>query len=124
NDSATLPAALTARRSGGSTVTLHLSTRLPGHLWVVEPRETEVAPGEVLALPGASAATLLAPYADSRRLWIARLDVTAPILDYLRRWGRPISYSYMRGVWPLEMYQTVYANEPGSAEMPSAGRAF
>jgi S-adenosylmethionine:tRNA ribosyltransferase-isomerase len=26
--------------------------------------------------------------------------------------------------WPLEHYQTVYANEPGSAEMPSAGRAF
>src|SRR5205823_182920 len=26
--------------------------------------------------------------------------------------------------WPLEMYQTVYAGPPGSAEMPSAGRAF
>ena len=26
--------------------------------------------------------------------------------------------------WPLESYQTVFAVEPGSAEMPSAGRAF
>jgi S-adenosylmethionine:tRNA ribosyltransferase-isomerase len=26
--------------------------------------------------------------------------------------------------WPLARYQTVYANQPGSAEMPSAGRAF
>jgi S-adenosylmethionine:tRNA ribosyltransferase-isomerase len=26
--------------------------------------------------------------------------------------------------WPIEYYQTVYATEPGSAEMPSAGRAF
>jgi S-adenosylmethionine:tRNA ribosyltransferase-isomerase len=26
--------------------------------------------------------------------------------------------------WDLEYYQTVYAKEPGSAEMPSAGRAF
>jgi S-adenosylmethionine:tRNA ribosyltransferase-isomerase len=38
--------------------------------------------------------------------------------------GRPITYPYVRGAWPLEMHQTIYASEPGSAEMPSAGRAF
>jgi S-adenosylmethionine:tRNA ribosyltransferase-isomerase len=27
-------------------------------------------------------------------------------------------------MWPISMYQNVYANEPGSAEMPSAGRPF
>src|SRR5690606_16666984 len=43
---------------------------------------------------------------------------------YLERWGQPIRYSYVRKPWPLEDYQTVYAAEPGSAEMPSAGRAF
>jgi S-adenosylmethionine:tRNA ribosyltransferase-isomerase len=26
--------------------------------------------------------------------------------------------------WPIEYYQTVFADEPGSVEMPSAGRAF
>jgi S-adenosylmethionine:tRNA ribosyltransferase-isomerase len=26
--------------------------------------------------------------------------------------------------WPIEFYQTVYAREPGSVEMPSAGRPF
>jgi S-adenosylmethionine:tRNA ribosyltransferase-isomerase len=31
---------------------------------------------------------------------------------------------YAMAQWPLEMYQTVYASRPGSAEMPSAGRAF
>ena len=30
----------------------------------------------------------------------------------------------MKEPWPLVYYQTVYATEPGSAEMPSAGRAF
>jgi S-adenosylmethionine:tRNA ribosyltransferase-isomerase len=65
NDSATLPAALTARRAEGGTLALHLSTRLPGGLWVVEPRKTTVAPTEVLVLPGGGAATLLAPYSDS-----------------------------------------------------------
>jgi S-adenosylmethionine:tRNA ribosyltransferase-isomerase len=42
----------------------------------------------------------------------------------MQRYGRPITYSYVRVHWPLENYQTVYAGPPGSAEMPSAGRAF
>ena len=124
NDSATLPAALTARRQDGSTIALHLSTRLPGGLWVVEPRKVAVSPVEVLGLPGGGSATLLAPYAGSTRLWVARLDLPAPVLEYLARFGRPISYPYVPDPWPLSMYQTVYASEPGSAEMPSAGRAF
>ena len=124
NTSGTLPAALTARRSDGSELALHLSTRLPAGLWVVEPRRATVAIGETLLLPGGATVTLLAPYRDSRRLWIARLDLPTPLLDYLGRWGRPIAYPYIRGEWPLEMYQTIFAEEPGSAEMPSAGRPF
>jgi len=124
NDSATLPAALTARRQDGSTVALHLSTRLPGGLWVVEPRKVTVSPVEVLGLPGGGSATMLAPYADSTRLWVARLELPMPLPDYLARWGRPIAYPYVPDRWSIELYQTVYANELGSAEMPSAGRAF
>jgi S-adenosylmethionine:tRNA ribosyltransferase-isomerase len=30
----------------------------------------------------------------------------------------------VRELWPPAYYQTVYAKQPGSAEMPSAGRAF
>lgn len=124
NDSATLPAALTARRADGSTIALHLSTRLPGGLWVVEPRKVTITPPETLSLVGGGTATLLAPYAESVRLWVARLDLPVPTLTYLREWGRPIAYPYVPDPWPLTMYQTVYAQEPGSAEMPSAGRAF
>ena len=43
---------------------------------------------------------------------------------YLARHGRPIRYRHIDGDWPLDAYQTVYATEPGSAEMPSAGRPF
>jgi S-adenosylmethionine:tRNA ribosyltransferase-isomerase len=124
NDSATLPAALTAWRADGCTLALHLSTRLPGDLWVVEPRKTAVSPLETLTLNGGGTATLLAPYAGSTRLWVARLDLPLPVLTYLAEWGRPIAYPYVPHPWPLTMYQTVYAREPGSAEMPSAGRAF
>ena len=124
NDSATVPAALQARRPDGSLVALHLSTPLPAGLWIVEPRQTQVTGGETLALPGGGIAHLLVSYPGSTRLWIAQLDLPTPVLAYLGQYGRPIAYPYVRGEWPMEMYQTVYAREPGSAEMPSAGRAF
>jgi S-adenosylmethionine:tRNA ribosyltransferase-isomerase len=43
---------------------------------------------------------------------------------YLDRYGVPIRYSYVPDSWPPPLYQTVFATEPGSAEMPSAGRPF
>jgi S-adenosylmethionine:tRNA ribosyltransferase-isomerase len=122
NDSATVPAAVTAYRADRSQIALHISTRLPADLWVVEPRRTTCSAGEVLRLPGGASATLLVPYLDSQRLWVAHFDTSVPRL--MERYGRPIAYPYVRGQWPLEMYQTVYAGPPGSAEMPSAGRAF
>jgi S-adenosylmethionine:tRNA ribosyltransferase-isomerase len=141
NTSATLPAALTALRANGEEIALHWSTSLAGGLDVVEPRyevagrRKQVAGGpatrglrpatsEVLTLPGGATATLLTPYRDSHRLWIARLDIDQPIADYLRRWGRPIRYPYVPRQFPLSAYQTVFARLEGSAEMPSAGRAF
>ncbi len=124
NDSATLPAALTAHRGDGAAVALHLSTGLTASLWIVEPRQTRVDSGEVLTLPAGGIARLLALYPGSQRLWLAQLQLPEPPLAYLMRVGRPITYPYVRGEWPLAMYQTAYAREPGSAEMPSAGRAF
>ncbi len=53
-----------------------------------------------------------------------RCSTPLPVFSYLYRYGKPIAYSYVRGEWPLAAYQTVYAARPGSAEMPSAGRAF
>jgi S-adenosylmethionine:tRNA ribosyltransferase-isomerase len=122
NDSGTLAAALTARRSDGKEINLHVSTRLPGDLWVIEPRGISAHDGETLGLPGGATAKLLAPYPHSQRLWIASIDTD--VFELMATYGRPISYPYVRGHWPIEMYQTVYAGPRGSAEMPSAGRAF
>jgi S-adenosylmethionine:tRNA ribosyltransferase-isomerase len=141
NTSATIPASLPATRADGTDLRLHLSTHLPGDLWIVELRRPdriatepfrEVVAGESWALPAGGTATTHTPYAidramlnnDSHRLWIATLDLPAPLLPYLQRHGRPIRYGYVTHDWPIEAYQTVYATEPGSAEMPSAGRAF
>jgi S-adenosylmethionine:tRNA ribosyltransferase-isomerase len=122
NDSATVPAALTATRNDGTSLTLHVSTRLPADLWVVEPRFVTLSAGEVLTLADGATSTLLVPYADSQRLWVAAFS--ADVRELMRNHGRPVAYPYVRGCWPIEMYQTVYAGPPGSAEMPSAGRAF
>ena len=124
NISATLPAALIARREDGSEIALHLSTQLDGALWVVEARKTAMTAGERLDLPDGGSATFREPYQGSWRLWTARLDLPEPVLTYVHRWGKPIAYPYVTQEWPLQMYQTVYASRPGSAEMPSAGRAF
>ena len=88
--------------------------------------------GETLRLPAGGEVTLLAPYATDRahpasispRLWLATLRLPAPLHSYLTQHGFPIRYSYVPKQWPLDAYQTVFATEPGSAEMPSAGRAF
>jgi S-adenosylmethionine:tRNA ribosyltransferase-isomerase len=140
NVSATLAAAIPARRADGTAFQLRLSTpalRSPGESWwVVELRSANGASpfgdarvGERFLLPAGASAEIEAPApftsaAGSRRLWLARLDLPEPLEGYLRRHGRPIRYGYVPREWPLESYQNVYALEPGSAEMPSAGRPF
>ena len=60
----------------------------------------------------------------SVRLWVATLDLATPLLDHLARYGRPIRYRYVPASWPIDAYTNAFAVEPGSAEMPSAGRVL
>ncbi len=137
NTSATIPAALEATTDDGHPAALHLSTRLPGGLWVVEPRRVGLGAstpwlgagaGTVLHLPDGGRARLAVPAVPSSaapvRLWVADLQLPQPVLAYLARHGRPIRYGYVPEPWPIAAYQTVFADEPGSAEMPSAARPF
>jgi len=139
NTSGTMNAALPAERSDGSPLTVHLSTHLPADLWVVELRSSsgdepvlDGKSGELLSLPEDASMVLQTPYLserrqrdeESNRLWISTLNLPVNLNDYLDRFGSPIRYRYIRESWPAGYYQTVYATEVGSAEMPSAGRAF
>jgi S-adenosylmethionine:tRNA ribosyltransferase-isomerase len=139
NTSGTLNAAVSATAEDGEAFEIHLSTRLPGGFWSVEVRQPgaiaslpyhHARAGTTYRLPADGRITLLAPYPlidsiDSRsRLWIAALQLRSAVVSYLDRHGFPIRYGYVKRSWPSAMYQTVFATEPGSAEMPSAGRPF
>ncbi|MEX2282682.1 MAG: S-adenosylmethionine:tRNA ribosyltransferase-isomerase, partial [Gemmatimonadota bacterium] len=137
NASATINASLTGvrqtARRAAEDVALHLSTPLGGDRWVIELRRwtslgsapiLDAQPGDVVHLRARGQAALIGSYRGSSRLWIARLQVPGTVLGYAAQYGSPIRYGYVKRVWPLPYYQTVFAREPGSAEMPSAGRPF
>jgi len=145
NTSRTLPASVPASTPEGIRVKLHLSTRLPDGRWLVElrrPRGVSSIPflearvGQRIVLPAEGWACLAAPFdpavaadvpgkAESgTRLWVAEVHLPSDLFSYLERHGQPIRYAHARRAWPISAYQTVYGIEPGSAEMPSAGRAF
>jgi S-adenosylmethionine:tRNA ribosyltransferase-isomerase len=139
NTSGTMNAALPASYADGTPLEVHLSTHLPADLWVVELRSSsgnepvlDGEAGEVLTLPEGASIVLQTPYLSaqrkrgggSNRLWISTLNLPTDLDEYMDRHGSPIRYGYVRESWPSSYYQTVYATEVGSAEMPSAGRAF
>jgi S-adenosylmethionine:tRNA ribosyltransferase-isomerase len=132
NTSGTLPAALPGRLGNG-VVDLHLSGRQPGGYWLAELRrpawpaslpDPGGREGDLVTLPAGGSARLLARWRGSPRLWVVALDLPVYDLEFVQAHGRPIRYGHVPDDWPLATYQTVYATEPGSAEMPSAGRAF
>jgi S-adenosylmethionine:tRNA ribosyltransferase-isomerase len=133
NTSGTLSAAVSGRRGTGAVVTVHFSTELSDGQWVVEVRPARQASGpvpdlradETIVLPHGITLVPTAPHPSGQhRLWRARIAVEGGVPAYLARVGRPIRYAYVPGRYPASAYQTVFAREPGSAEMPSAGRPF
>ena len=142
NTSRTRNSALLGTRADGSVLELHLSIHLDDNVWTVELRRInemgktkhldDAREGEILRLPGAVSAILQGPFVSdcndnskpSETLWLAKINFPQDVDDYLARYGFPIRYNYVKEKWPLSFYQTVYATEPGSAEMPSAGRPF
>lgn len=132
NTSATLAAAIDVERAGRAGV-LHVSGVLDDGDWVVELRlpdgpDLTARAGQQVKLPGELDLRLRTAYpdglADQSRLWRAAPSRRVDVVAHLAAHGRPIGYRYLAGRYPLRDSQTVFAREPGSAEMPSAGRPF
>ena len=134
NTSATVPAAVDGLLRG-RTSPVHVSGALDDGSWAVEVRlpdasgpDLDVTAGDRVLLPDGLVLQLVAPWPDASaarsRLWRARPSRAVAPSAYLAAYGRPVAYAYLAGRYPLRDYQTVFADEPGSAEMASAGRPF
>ena len=147
NTSDTLPAALAGVTSTGQLVEVHLSTLDPGaeldypaalasttSQWVVEVR-TPGPPGGEPSLQDWTGTRIrltrggnlqlgcsTSARSTSSRLWCGSLCTPIALGEWLHEYGAPIRYRYASAPWPLSAYRTEYADTPGSAEMPSAGR--
>ena len=136
NTSATLPAALDAvapGRPAAAAAPVHSAPGLrPGRAPVDGGAAHPGGPGHAAVRCRAGAAGgSRSPAAAARACCVAgrgcgRRGSTCPVglHEHLEAHGRPIRYAYAGADWPISDYQTVFATQPGSAEMPSAGRAF
>lgn len=127
NRSATLPASLPASGRIGS-FTLNLSTHYGKNLWLAEPRWNPSQPGPLplekgkVIEAGGVRGRLITPYPGLPRLWFIQFE--ADLTPAMLHQGQPIRYGYLDGEYPLAVYQTIFADQPGSAEGPSAGFPF
>jgi S-adenosylmethionine:tRNA ribosyltransferase-isomerase len=140
NNSQTIPAEIDGTRGDGWPVVVHCATPLDDGSWVIELRTVPDASrpildarvGEVIRLGKGDRLRLLEPYpahggspsGRGNRLWRSQPMTSMPLSELLIARGRPISYGYLSGSWPLSDYQTIFALHPGSAEMASAARPF
>lgn len=140
NTSATRAGAIDGLHNRFGAVVVHLSTPLPDGSWVVEVRRAPDAgegvwtcrPQDRIRLAAGPVLDLLAPYAgaahrEGTRLWRTGPVRAAELARAVATHGRPIRYGHLAGNWPLQTYQTVFADPHAAragAEMPSAGRPF
>jgi S-adenosylmethionine:tRNA ribosyltransferase-isomerase len=126
NTSRTLPAQFHAQDETGKLVEVRLAQRRTEDLWEVlllAGRTHIGRSGMRLDFGQGLAATILDSHPDKPFLWQAQFNTCCiELLDMIYRLGEPVRYSYVEQAFPLDAYQTVYASEPGSVEMPSAGR--
>lgn len=133
NSSRTMPASLEGYDSErGLRIELRLAEHLIDESWLAllscregEPFACGLREGmEITFGPGLSC---IVESKDETipRLWKIRFSQSGTeLINALYSLGKPIRYEYLSSDWNLEYFQNVYSNQPGSLEMPSAGRAF
>lgn len=129
NSSRTIPASLNGFDSSGSTsfevrIAEHLSDDSWLALILCKKNECNLHSGMLIYF-GLGLSAVISEHTDIPRLWKIKFSHHGTeLFDLFYRIGHPVRYEYVSNPWSLDDYQTIYAKEPGSAEMPSAGRAF
>ena len=135
NSSRTLPASMRGCECGnthGPCMEVRLAEHLADDSWLAlllceqgDPFGCGLREGMQIDFAEGLNARVMARDENIPRLWKLRFSISGTqLVDLIYRLGKPIRYEYISAPWDLDYYQTVYAKEPGSAEMPSAGRAF
>ena len=132
NSSRTLPASLKGCQTNGTCLEVRLAHKQADDSWLAlllcqqgERFSCGLCNGMELDFGLGLTATVERQDSHIHRLWQIRFNHRdTELIDLFYRLGQPVRYSYVSSPWDLDYYQTVYAVEPGSAEMPSAGRAF
>lgn len=133
NSSRTIPASLTGRiASDDLRVEVRLAEHLPDGSWLAlllfrggDHSGACLRRGSIIDFGRGLHAEVEESDSTNSHLWRMRFSTGGTrLLDLIYRLGEPIRYEYAAAPWDLDFYQNVYSREPGSAEMPSAGRAF
>jgi len=133
NDTRVVPARLVGRRAatGGRWEGLFLQEESPGAWRILAHTRGRPQAGERIVLvdrEGRDAMTLALVDRGPGGTWIVRPDAQDPLHEVLDRVGRVPLPGYIRGGQELaedvDRYQTVFAQERGSAAAPTAGLHF
>lgn len=136
NTSATIPAAIPITLYDGKRAMLHLGNQLNNKHWLAEIRLLSNnkthrwkggQAGLQIKLPASGSIELMQRFHQAGHLldlWEIKLNLPSSLMAYLHQHAQPIKYSNTHKPYPVSYYQTHFAQQAGSAEMPSAARGF
>ncbi|MBS4173665.1 S-adenosylmethionine:tRNA ribosyltransferase-isomerase [Bacillus sp. FJAT-49736] len=127
NGSRTVPAVLKGFWEQGNNskeVEIRLAHRKSANIWEALVVEETLQIGATIRFTPSLTATITHAHPEAPFVTLDFNLCCSDLYNEIYQIGQPVRYEYIEQPWDLDYYQTVFATEPGSVEMPSAGRAF
>ncbi|HYD92704.1 MAG TPA: tRNA preQ1(34) S-adenosylmethionine ribosyltransferase-isomerase QueA [Flavobacterium sp.] len=122
NNSKVIKARLFANKDTGGRVEVFLHKKIGPDTWEVILGGRGLIPGKVLTFSPDLTAEIIEPRADA---WLLKFSLASQDLEEaLNKLGHVPLPPYIKNEAPLEQYQTVFAQDPGSVAAPTAGLHF
>ncbi|ARI77401.1 S-adenosylmethionine:tRNA ribosyltransferase-isomerase [Halobacillus mangrovi] len=123
NKSRTIPPVLRGSQ-GNNPIEIRLSRKLSTNQWEALVLGRVINRKQPIYFPDGVTARIAGMGSERPLVSLTFSETGSSLFSFIYDYGDPIRYEYIDYPWPLDTYQTVYGSVPGSAEMPSAGRAF
>ncbi|MGE8206119.1 S-adenosylmethionine:tRNA ribosyltransferase-isomerase [Heyndrickxia sp. NPDC080065] len=125
NSSRTVPAVLKGIREGENReIEVRLAHRKNNNIWEALIVGEELKTGESIRFSSQLTASVVQSDPHKPFVTLQFNLCCSALYNQIYRIGEPVRYEYINEPWGLDYYQTVFGINPGSVEMPSAGRAF